>query len=129
LNTDFTADNRYKFFRVRPTVGERKFAAGRPRINHSLVIEAFISVAVGSSKIPVKIIHPDRDEWISLPISKYGQTTVRWAGKNPPVVGKRDEYGNLTVKISEECALEVIFNRTDGSEKGARGKKLIYVVK
>ncbi|HBC44751.1 TPA: hypothetical protein DCZ81_01150 [Candidatus Collierbacteria bacterium] len=128
MKTDFTADGRYKFVRVRPTVGEKEFAAGRPRINPSLVIEAFVSVAVGSSKIPVKILHPDRDEWVSLPISEYGKTMVRWAGKNPPVVGDRDEYGNLTVKISEQCALEVIFNRVE-NEKGARGKKLIYVVK
>jgi hypothetical protein len=109
-------------------MGEREFAAGRPRINPSLVIEAFVSVAVGSSKIPVKILHPDRDEWVSLPISEYGKTMVRWAGKNSPVVGDRDEYGNLTVKISEQCALEVIFNTTDGNKKGAHGKKIIYVV-
>ncbi len=94
-------------------------------------IDALVARAM-AGKIPVEVVHLKPGELASLPVSVRGKTTVNYVGNVPYAALELDQYENLQLCMPNDCALEVVFNSIKmsavGRNRGAHGKKIIYVV-
>lgn len=83
--------------------------------------------------IPFEIVEIKAGEMDYLPCSVYGQTQVRYVGEEPMISLEPDQNGNLKMLFTGVGAVEVIFNsikvKAHGRNRGAHGRKKIYIVK
>lgn len=125
------SDERYKFSRFVANPGEMKFVTRNKRKYRSWEIDALVARAM-AGKIPVEVVRLKPGELASLPVSVYGKTTVSYVGNVPYAALEHDQYGNIQMCIPSDCALEVVFNSEKvgavGRNRGAHGKKIIYLV-
>lgn len=122
-------DDRYKFSVFIPTSSELNFVSRNKKRSKPLDVDAFMARAV-TGKIPIEVINLKDGGLASLPVSVYGKTTVVTFGILE--AAGLDQFGNLQIRMRISSAAEVIFNSEKvgaaGKNKGAHGKKIIYVV-
>lgn len=92
--------------------------------------EVFLAQAMACN-FEMKVVDVKPSALISLPKSHSGKTTINYAGEAPLLALEPDEFGNLQIVMSANSVVEVIFNRelpnAQGKNRGAHGKKIIYV--
>jgi len=112
------------------TKGEMKFVS-RKAGKSNLEMDAFLARAV-ACKIPVEIVNLNPGDLVSLPESVFGKTTINYTGNAPLAAREYDQYGNVQIFSRANSAFEVIFNSEKvgavGRNRGAHGKKIIYLV-